>query len=180
MSATFDVALVDFDPVPFEITPAVRSGMEQTLAAVGAQLRLAQARSEAAVLDFARSADLVMIQSVRPMLNRAVIPQLACRAIIRMGLGFDSVDVAAATERGILVSNVVDWCNDEVADHAAGAAAGRFAPGRARWTARCIPVCGTAARRWKSCACAERRSASSALAGLARRWPSAWCPLARC
>lgn len=92
--------------------------MEDTLAAAGARLRLAQARTDAAVLDFAREADLVMVQSVRPVLNRVVIGQLACRAIIRMGLGYDSVDVAAATGRGILVSNVVDWCNDEVADHA--------------------------------------------------------------
>jgi len=117
LNAKLDVALVDFDPVPFEITPAIRSGMEETLAAAGARLRVAQARTDEAVLDFAREADLVMIQSVRPVLNRAVIGQLACRAIIRMGLGYDSVDVAAATERGILVSNVVDWCNDEVADH---------------------------------------------------------------
>lgn len=117
MSVKLDVALVDFDPVPFEITPAILSGMEDILTAAGARLRLAQARADEAVLDFAREADLVMIQSVRPVLNRAVIGRLACRAIIRMGLGYDSVDVAAATERGILVSNVVDWCSDEVADH---------------------------------------------------------------
>ena len=117
MSAKLDVALVDFDPVPFEITPAILTGMQATLAAAGARLRLAQARTAEAVLDFAREADLVMIQSVRPLLDRAVIGELACRAIIRMGLGYDSVDVAAATERGILVSNVVEWCNDEVADH---------------------------------------------------------------
>ncbi len=116
--AKLDVALVDFDPVPFEITPAILTGMEEALATAGARLRLAQARTGPAVLDFARDADLVMVQSVRPLLNRAVIGQLACRAIIRMGLGYDSVDVATATERGILVSNVVDWCNDEVADHA--------------------------------------------------------------
>jgi D-3-phosphoglycerate dehydrogenase len=119
VNAQLDVALVDFDPVPFEITPEILSGMEETLAAAGARLRLAQARTAEAVLDFAREADLVMIQSVRPVLDRAVIGQLSCRAIIRMGLGYDSVDVAAATERGILVSNVVDWCSDEVADHTA-------------------------------------------------------------
>ena len=119
MTNPFDVALVDYDPIPFDITPAIQAGMQRSLAEAGAGLRLAQCRSEAAVLDFARAADLVMIQSVRPLLNRSVIGQLACRAIIRMGLGYDSVDVAAASERGILVSNVVDWCNDEVADHAA-------------------------------------------------------------
>jgi len=119
MRAQLDVALVDFDPVPFEITPPVLEGMQAALAEAGARLRLGQARADDAALAFAGEADVVMIQSVRPVLNRAVIGKLACRAIIRMGLGYDSVDVAAATERGILGSNVVDWCNDEVADHAA-------------------------------------------------------------
>lgn len=89
VSAKLDVALVDFDPVPFEITPAILAGMEETLAAVGARLRVGQTRSDEAVLAFAQNADLVMIQTVRPVLNQAVIGQLACRAIIRMGLGYD-------------------------------------------------------------------------------------------
>ncbi len=118
MAALLDVALIDYDPVPFDIIPAIREGMAQTLAQAGAQMRIAQCRSQEAVLDFARQADLVMIQSVRPLVDRTVIGMLACRAVIRMGLGYDLVDVAAATDKGILVSNVVDWCNDEVADHA--------------------------------------------------------------
>ena len=118
MNPRFSVALVDYDPIPFDITPAIQAQMEQTLAAAGAELHIGQARSAEALLEMAQTADLVMIQSVRPLLNRAVIAQLACRALIRMGLGYDSVDVAAASERGILVSNVVDWCNAEVADHA--------------------------------------------------------------
>jgi D-3-phosphoglycerate dehydrogenase len=118
VNARFSAALVDFDPIPFDITPAILAQMEGTLAAAGAELRIGQARSAEALLAMAQTADLVMIQSVRPLLNRTVIAQLSCRALIRMGLGYDSVDVAAASERGILVSNVVDWCNAEVADHA--------------------------------------------------------------
>jgi phosphoglycerate dehydrogenase-like enzyme len=38
--------------------------------------------------------------------------------IIRNGVGFDSVDVAAARERGIAVCNVPDYGTEEVADHA--------------------------------------------------------------
>ncbi len=41
-----------------------------------------------------------------------------CRALIRNGVGFDSIDIAAAQERGIAVCNVPDYGTEEVADHA--------------------------------------------------------------
>ncbi len=41
-----------------------------------------------------------------------------CRAIIRNGVGYDTVDLDAATERGIAVCNVPDYGTEEVADHA--------------------------------------------------------------
>jgi phosphoglycerate dehydrogenase-like enzyme len=41
-----------------------------------------------------------------------------CRAIVRNGVGFDSVDVAAAARAGIPVCNVPDYGTEEVADHA--------------------------------------------------------------
>ena len=41
-----------------------------------------------------------------------------CRAIIRNGVGYDSVDVAAASECNIPVCNVPDYGTEEVADHA--------------------------------------------------------------
>jgi D-3-phosphoglycerate dehydrogenase len=41
-----------------------------------------------------------------------------CRIIVRYGIGIDSVDIPAATERGIMVANVPDYCVDEVSDQA--------------------------------------------------------------
>ena len=41
-----------------------------------------------------------------------------CRVIARYGVGVDIVDVEAATAKGILVTNVRDYCTEEVADHA--------------------------------------------------------------
>jgi len=43
-----------------------------------------------------------------------------CEVIARYGVGVDIVDVDAATEKGILVTNVRDYCIEEVADHAIG------------------------------------------------------------
>ena len=41
-----------------------------------------------------------------------------CKIINRSGIGFDIVDLEAATERGIMVTNIPDYCIQEVADHA--------------------------------------------------------------
>ena len=54
-----------------------------------------------------------------PLVNAAVISQMKnCRAIIRNGVGFDTVDIAAAARAGIPVCNVPDYGTEEVADHA--------------------------------------------------------------
>ncbi len=41
-----------------------------------------------------------------------------CKLIIRMGVGFDNVDIRAAGGLGIAVCNVPDYCTTDVADHA--------------------------------------------------------------
>lgn len=67
-------------------------------------------------LRVARDADAVISQMAP--LDAPVIEGLErCRAIVRYGVGVDSVDVAAATRKGIAVCNVPDYCTDEVADH---------------------------------------------------------------
>ena len=40
-----------------------------------------------------------------------------CRVICRFGIGLDNIAIPAATERGIPVTNVPDYCVEEVADH---------------------------------------------------------------
>ena len=41
-----------------------------------------------------------------------------CRCIIRLGIGYDSVDVKAATDCNIIVCNIPLYCVDDVAEHA--------------------------------------------------------------
>ena len=43
-----------------------------------------------------------------------------CRVIVRGGVGYDNVDIAAAAARGIPVCNIPDYGVDEVADHTMG------------------------------------------------------------
>jgi D-3-phosphoglycerate dehydrogenase / 2-oxoglutarate reductase len=45
-------------------------------------------------------------------------PELAI--VARLGVGLDNIDVEHATARGVLVTNVPDYCVEEVSDHAVG------------------------------------------------------------
>jgi len=52
-------------------------------------------------------------------ITREIIKSLnKCKVIARYGVGVDNIDVKAATEYGIIVANVPDYCVDEVSTHA--------------------------------------------------------------
>ncbi|MBT4864859.1 MAG: C-terminal binding protein [Planctomycetaceae bacterium] len=75
----------------------------------------AAARGE--LVEHVRDADAVMV--VSQSLPADVIKAMRrCRVICRLGAGTDKIDVAAATELGIVVANVPDFCVEEQADHA--------------------------------------------------------------
>jgi D-3-phosphoglycerate dehydrogenase len=53
-----------------------------------------------------------------PMPAEVIDDLEGCVVIARYGIGLDTVDMDAATARGIVVTNVPDYCIDEVSDHA--------------------------------------------------------------
>ena len=53
-----------------------------------------------------------------PVSARAIASSPGLRIVARMGVGLDNIDVAEATRRGIWVTNVPDYCVEEVSDHA--------------------------------------------------------------
>jgi len=48
---------------------------------------------------------------------RAIASPQQLRIVARMGVGLDNIDVSAATARGAWVTNVPDYCVEEVSDH---------------------------------------------------------------
>ena len=42
------------------------------------------------------------------------------KVVVRFGIGYDTIDVEAATRHGVMAVNVPDYCIDEVSDHAIG------------------------------------------------------------
>jgi D-3-phosphoglycerate dehydrogenase len=76
-----------------------------------------KARTEEEVIELCRDADGIINQYAP--LNDRVLSQLErCKVISRYGVGVNTIDVDAATKKGIYVANVPDYCMDEVADHA--------------------------------------------------------------
>ena len=62
-------------------------------------------------------ADAVMLSFIE--MDEELINSLQkCKVIVRCGMGFNNVDIPAATKRGIMVANVQKYCLDEVSDHA--------------------------------------------------------------
>jgi D-3-phosphoglycerate dehydrogenase len=90
---------------------------EEVLAGVGAELALSESGSADDILAVARQADAVINCFAR--LPGEVIEQFErCRVIARTGIGVDTVDIDVASAKGILVTNVPEYCEDEVSDHA--------------------------------------------------------------
>lgn len=89
------------------------------LAQFGIGWRVFQCRSAEEVIAAAKDAEVVVIQTTVPLLTREVLAQLPkCRCTVRAGAGYDSIDHAAATELGIMVSYTPTYCTGVVADHA--------------------------------------------------------------
>lgn len=71
------------------------------------------------LLDGTRDADALLV--LAEQIDKEVIDNLAhCRSISRFGIGVDMIDLDAARERGIIVTNVPDANFKEVAVHAMG------------------------------------------------------------
>jgi D-3-phosphoglycerate dehydrogenase / 2-oxoglutarate reductase len=86
---------------------------------IGYELTLADDTHETALTDAARDASAILVcyaKVTEPVIAAAA--DAGCRVISRYGIGYDNIDVEAATRRGIVVTYVPDYCLDEVADHA--------------------------------------------------------------
>ncbi len=66
--------------------------------------------------DCAAAEGIMLFRQFLTAADLARFPRL--RAVVRMGVGYDRIDRAAAAARGVLVCNVPDYGTTEVADHA--------------------------------------------------------------
>lgn len=69
-----------------------------------------------------RDAEVILTVGLMAIDAAAIAGLERCRLIVRYGIGVDTIDLAAATERGIVVANAPTYCVEEVSDHAAALA----------------------------------------------------------
>ena len=74
-------------------------------------------RAEDEVIAQCAGADGLLIMYA-PLSRRVLEALPRCKVIVRYGVGVDTIDLKAAAELGIVVSNVPDYGTQEVADHA--------------------------------------------------------------
>ena len=61
---------------------------------------------------------MLFSRSLRSWANPVSSQRPRCRCVVRAGVGYNNVDVEAATRHGVIVCNVPDYGTEEVADHA--------------------------------------------------------------
>jgi len=90
----------------------------EVLDPIGADIVVAAASDEDSLVEQVSEVDAVLV-CFAPLTERVVDAAAAggCRVIARYGIGYDNVAVDAASRHGIVVTNVPDYCLDEVADH---------------------------------------------------------------
>ncbi len=110
MSDKPKVVITDYDYGDVDIETEI-------LERAGARVVALQAKCEEDLFEEAKDCAAMMNQYA--MVGAPTISHMEkCQVIARYGIGVDIVDVKTASERGILVTNVQDYCIEEVADHA--------------------------------------------------------------
>jgi D-3-phosphoglycerate dehydrogenase len=90
---------------------------QRILAEVGAEVLDAPSGEEEVLVGLARDAVGIMTCFAKTT-GKVIEAAPGLRIVARYGVGVDNIDVATATRRGIPVTNVPDFCVEELSDHA--------------------------------------------------------------
>lgn len=90
---------------------------KKIFADAGIEMELKQAITEEEVIRECQDGDIFIVQYAK-ITDRVMEHCPRLRYVVRYGVGVDTIDIAAATKRGIQVGNVPDYGMNEVADHA--------------------------------------------------------------
>ena len=109
------IAIIDWAASPLDDSDAA---VERAVVGDAARVKRFLCASDADFDEEICDADAIIVWHNTPITVAGLNRLRNCKAIIRNGVGFDSVDVDAARQLGIPVCNVPDYGTEEVADHA--------------------------------------------------------------
>ena len=89
---------------------------KEVLAAVGGEVMVAGGGSADEIIALAPQADAILT-CWKDVPAEALDIAPNCRVVSRYGIGLDNIPIGRATELGMLVTNVPDFCLEEVSDH---------------------------------------------------------------
>jgi len=104
---TKTVLITDYQWADIDIEREVLEGMNILVAETGNEDELIQLASQADAI----------LTCWKPVTAKVLDVATKCKIIKRYGVGLDNIDVAYATDLGIVVTNVPDYCIEEVSDH---------------------------------------------------------------
>ena len=114
MSKPWKVVITDLIVEPLVFEREVLGDIAQVIAL--------DAMNEAELVGRIEDADAIMVYHYFRFTRASIARLQNCKVIVRPGVGYDGIDIAAARERGIPVCNVPDYGTEEVADSALGMA----------------------------------------------------------
>jgi C-terminal binding protein len=110
MADRFTVLIADF---------LDETSVESGILADIADLVMARATDEAELAAHLPRADAILLFHDISKLGELSFAQAPrCRCVVRAGVGYNNIDLEAATRHGVIVCNVPDYGTEEVADHA--------------------------------------------------------------
>jgi len=89
----------------------------KVLSELGISVEIHNLENTEDAISILKDADAVLV-NLFPLTRDIVETMDKCRVIVRYGVGYDNVDVEAATKKGIWVARVPDYSMEDVSDHA--------------------------------------------------------------
>lgn len=82
----------------------------------GIDLEVLETTDTENIINQTKTADAMIVGMAK--IDKQVMEALErCKVIVRLGVGYDNIDISAATQQRIMVVNIPDFCTEEVSDH---------------------------------------------------------------
>ena len=103
--------------VHIDATESILELERKALAGIDCEIVSVAVSSEGEIIEAVKKATVIL--NDHSPVTRAMVDQLEnCKLIIRYGHGYDTVDVDACTEAGIIVTNIAGSTSEVVSNHA--------------------------------------------------------------